>query len=67
MRFTSGYVHGANDERLYENPQRFTPDEDADQYDAGYAFAFVVGRGVDCQTAPWFGWLCELLACDLPE
>lgn len=59
-RFTSGYVHGAKDEReRAEPPPQFAREHT--EYAHGYLLGFAVHRGEDAEVEPWFATVGELV------
>ena len=53
FRFTSGYVHGRNDEPEQGQPDAVYVEAD-DDYALGYKTGFAVARGADADIEPWF-------------
>jgi len=49
--FISGYVHGAQDESMFDRPHM---DQTGDSYSTGYVVGFAVHRGIDATVEPWF-------------
>lgn len=62
-RFTSGYVHGVNDESCRTRPKSSFVREAAvlDHYALGYLTGFALHRGVDAELEPWFGFVSLLV------
>lgn len=60
--FTSGYVHGVQDEAERPTPQQVysrSRSISRDGYRRGYLFGFIMHRGSDVEMARWFGRLVQ--------
>jgi hypothetical protein len=61
--FTSGYVHGVEDEGIRQKPAGSFIEgaRQIDHYALGYLMGFAMHRGTDCEQEAWFGFVSLLV------